>query len=184
MVSRLLLGTAMKHLVLGLALVAVTSANALAQAPGETVQMLPSASVPTVSDWYGWQLLLVDGATLGLSLGAHNGDLALAWIGTGAAVHAAHGHYGRSVASVGMRVALPVLGVYLGAASAQGCTGEDLCALGPAIVGGLIGMGTAEVIDLAMSSDEHEAAPAPTRSWTPVASIRHQSATFGIAARF
>jgi hypothetical protein len=175
----------MKYLLTIFVFVAVTGGTALAQAPGETEVTVPTPSVPTVSEWYGWQILVADGATFSLAGATGQGDIAFGWIGTGAAVHVAHGHNGRAVASLGLRVALPVLGLYLGAASAQGCTGEDLCGLGPALIGGMIGMGIAEVTDLAMSTDEHEVAPlGSSRSWTPVASIRHQSATLGIAARF
>jgi hypothetical protein len=99
-------------------------------------------------------------------------------------LHAAHGNSGRAVASVGLRVGLPLLGATLGASAAQGCQG-DWCGLGDVLVGGLVGMGAAEVADLLMATDEHAIAPASgSRSWTPVASIHHSSATVGIAARF
>jgi len=179
-----LLGLAvMKHLIVTVLFAAVTSGTALAEPPGMTAA-LPAAPAPTESEWYGWQILIADGATLGIAAATEQGELALGWIGTGAVVHTAHGNYGRAVASVGLRVALPLLGASAGAASAQGCTG-DFCGLGEVLVGGLVGMGAAEVIDLVMAKDEHEIAPPrPSRSWTPVASVRHSGATFGIAARF
>jgi hypothetical protein len=181
-VRPLLLSTGMKHLVAMFVFVAVTSGTALAQPTSTNVEALPAA--PTESEWYGWQILLADGATFGMAVATKKGELALGWIGTGAAVHGAHKHYGRSVASMGLRVALPIIGASLGASNAQGCTG-DLCDVGPALAGGLIGMGAAEIVDLVMATDEHEVAPLQSsKTWTPVASVRHSGATFGIAARF
>lgn len=161
--------------------IAALGRTALAQPPGLTEVPTPP---PAPSDWYGWQLLLADGGALGLGAATGNGDIALGWIGTGAVVHGAHHNYGRAVLSVGMRIGLPLAGVFLGESSARGCTG-DLCDLGPALVGGMLGMGTAEVIDLALAKDEPDAAlPARSQRWTPVASVRHSGATLGIAARF
>jgi hypothetical protein len=188
----LLDSTVMKHLIATVVVAAVTSGTAFAQPAltpastpaGTNAEALPAAPAVTESEWYGWQILLADGATFGMAAVTEQGEIALGWIGTGAVVHAAHGNYGRSVASVGLRVGLPLLGASAGAASASGCTG-DFCGLGDVLVGGLVGMGAAEVIDLVMANDEHDIAPPrKSQSWTPVASVRHSGATFGIAARF
>lgn len=168
----------MKILV-AVAVVALASTRALAQ-PALTA---PSAPPITTSEWYGWQVLAADGAALGIGIATEQPEIALGWVGTGAAVHAYHHHYGRAVLSVGMRIGLPILGMALGESSAKGCTG-DFCDLGAVLAGGLVGMGAAEVIDLVESTDEHEVLPAPSRSWTPIAGIRHGGGTLGIAARF
>ncbi len=178
------------------AVVAATTATAFAEpVPSETPPVLtppsetpPAVKVPTATEWYGWQIAAADAAAFGMAAATEHGEIALAWIGTGAAVHAAHHNYGRSFLSVGMRVGLPILGASLGEASAKGCQGE-LCDLGPMLLGGLVGMGAAELIDLAIAKDEHEIVPVHvSRGWTPVASVRHtdatSSATLGIAARF
>jgi hypothetical protein len=121
---------------------------------------------------------------LALALAVKQGEVALGWIGTGAMVHAVHGKFGRSAASVGLRVVLPLLGAMAGASGTHDCTG-DFCGFGGLIAGGLAGAGVAEVIDLVMATDEHEVAPAKaSKSWAPVASVRRSGATFGIAARF
>jgi len=165
----------MKNLVV--ALVLATAGTAAAQ-PAET-----PAKVPTASEWYGWQILGADAAVFTTAAVTHDGTIALGWIGSGAVVHVAHGHNGRAVGSVAARVGLPFLGIMLGAASAKGCNG-DFCALGPAVLGGLAGMGTAEVIDLVNAKDEREIVPVSASRWQPVAKVSHSSATFGVAARF
>jgi hypothetical protein len=77
----------------------------------------------------------------------------------------------------------PLIGLTLGAASAKGCTG-DWCGFGPAVAGGLIGMGAAEVVDLVDATDEREIAPVRAPRWQPVAKVNHSTATFGVSARF
>ncbi|MEO7731152.1 MAG: hypothetical protein ABIY55_09290 [Kofleriaceae bacterium] len=129
-------------------------------------------------------MLLADGAMIGLAFAIDNGAAAAGWIASGAMVHAAHGKYGRSIASLGLRVVLPLVGALAGSSSARGCTSE-FCGLDELVVGGLIGAGVAELIDLGMATDEHEIAPPKrSKSWAPVASIRHSGTTLGIAARF
>jgi hypothetical protein len=115
--------------------------------------------------------------------GATGGTLALGWVATGAIVHASHHNYGRAIGSVLMRVGFPLLGVALGAASANGCSG-DLCALGPAILGGFIGIGTAEVVDLVVAREEVEQPIAPARHWSPVVTARSSAVSFGVAGHF
>ncbi len=173
----------MKSVIPALAIL-VSTAIAYAQ-PGPAGEMpLPAAPAPTESEWYGWQMLLADGGTIGLAAASGDGALALGWLGTGATIHAVHHNYGRSVLSVGLRVGLPFIAGSVAASGAHGCTGNE-CELGAAVGGVLIGMGIAEVIDVSMASEEHEVVPrAPSRGWTPVATLRSSGATFGIAARF
>ena len=73
---------------------AASSGTAFAQ-PADTAAALPTAPAPplatpaltaprrtapapTVSEWYGWKVLLADGATFGFALAINNGDLSLA----------------------------------------------------------------------------------------------------------
>jgi hypothetical protein len=177
----------MKSLIATVALMAATAGTALAQPGLSDGEPLPTAPAPKTTEWYGWEILTADGAAFTVAAATHHGEIALAWIGTGAVVHASHDNYGRSAVSVLLRVGLPVLGASLGAANSHGCSG-DWCGLNDVVAGGLIGMGTAEVIDVVMANEEHEVAPArparPARGWTPVASVRHSGATVGFSAQF
>jgi hypothetical protein len=67
-----------------------------------------------------------------------------------------HGNVGQGLASAVLRAGLPLLGVFLGAASASGCKG-DWCGLGDVVAGGAIGMVSAELIDVALLA--HDSAP-------------------------
>lgn len=82
--------------------------------------------------WYGWQPLLGDAAASPM-------------------IHAAHGHEPRGIGSLALRVAAPLGGLLLGSAIAthmdQNCSHEDLCGLGGALLGGLVGTLTAIVLD-------------------------------------
>ena len=48
-----------------------------------------------------------------------------------------------------LRASLPLVGALLGADSASGCKG-DWCGLGDVVAGGVIGMASAELIDVAL----------------------------------
>ena len=119
----------------------------------------PATSPPaTGSQWYGWQILISDAAVFSFAGLTHNAGVAYGWVGSGAIVHWGHGNVGRGLASAALRVGLPLVGLYLGAANARGCQG-DWCDLNDTVTGGLIGMGAAELIDFALLA--HESAPTP-----------------------
>src|SRR5262249_911775 len=121
-------------------------------APREPATSLPAAS----SQWYGWQILLSDAAVFSFAGLTHNASIAYGWVGGGAIVHLGHGNVGPGLASAVLRVGLPLVGLSLGAASASGCAG-DWCGLGDVVAGGLIGMASAELIDVALLA--HDSAP-------------------------
>jgi hypothetical protein len=128
----------------------------------------PATSPPAASsEWYGWQILISDAAVFSFAGLTRNPSVAYGWVGGGAIVHLGHGNVGRGVASAVLRIGLPLVGGYLGAASASGCTG-DWCGLGEVVVGGLIGMASAELIDVAVLARDRvptpTAAPAAQRS--------------------
>lgn len=128
--------------------------------PSMAMQRDPAISAPAASSqWYGWQILISDAAVFSFAGLTHNPGIAYGWVGSGAIVHLGHGNIGRGVASAVLRVGLPLAGVYLGAASASGCTG-DWCGFGEAIVGGVIGLTSAELIDVALLA--RDSAPTPT----------------------
>jgi hypothetical protein len=112
----------------------------------------------TVSQWYGWQILLSDAAVFSFAGLSRNPGVVYGWLGSGAIVHLAHGNIGRGMASAAFRVGLPIAGVFLGIASAGDCHG-DWCGFGEAIVGGAIGLVSAELIDVALLA--HDSAPSP-----------------------
>ena len=67
--------------------------------------------------WYGWQTLLADATAIGVGVaGANQNSLTLGLGGLGLGllatptIHAAHGHWARAGASLGMRAAVPLFG--------------------------------------------------------------------------
>ena len=125
-------------------------------APRDRATSPPAAAAG--SQWYGWQVLISDAAVFSFAGITGDARIAYGWVGSGAIVHWGHGNIGRGLASAALRVGLPIVGLYLGAASASGCHG-DWCGLGEVVVGGLIGMGSAELIDVALLA--HDSAPTP-----------------------
>jgi hypothetical protein len=138
--------------------------SAIALAPPSMVAPRePAASPPaTSSQWYGWQILISDAAVFSFAGFTGNASIAYGWVGSGAVVHFGHGNVGRGVASAALRVSLPLLGLYAGIAGASGCHG-DWCGVGEALAGGLIGMGSAELIDIVLLARDSAPAPAAVR---------------------
>lgn len=77
------------------------------------------------------------------------GGLGGLWLG-GPIVHTAHGHWGLGLASLALRVALPVAGAAIGGAAADCTKDEWLCGLGEAVLGYTIGTAAAITIDAAV----------------------------------
>ncbi|HSO40490.1 MAG TPA: hypothetical protein VLT33_48520 [Labilithrix sp.] len=146
----------------------------------------PEVAAPSVvrthTHWYGWQTLLVDGASLlvlpavAMTSDSAGGGLLLVagggYLLGGPIVHLAHGEVARAFASLGLRAGLPLVGGFVGVAAAkENCRGE-LCGLGGAFVGAALGMVAATIIDpaaLAYEKVEDESSarsdrPAPVRS--------------------
>ena len=177
-------------IVLALTAPVAVAGPALDPGPGEGTGAQPGAAPAAPSPgaetrWYGWQILVADGGVAALAAGTHDGKWLFLWIGTGAIVHGAHSHAHLALLSVLARVGLPFLGMLGGAAASAGCQGE-LCALGDVVAGGVIGIGVAEVLDVATATEDlgsdrpHVAA----RGWTPVVGALRSGATLGVVGRF
>jgi hypothetical protein len=119
------------------------------------------ASVLSVSaqaradEWYGWQTLTSDAATITLAYGVSklNGDVAgvvaaVGYVGAPVVIHIAHEELGRAAASGGIRVVLPLGGLITGAV--VGGSGHDLLGMvGGGLFGFLAGIIAASAIDAA-----------------------------------
>ncbi len=124
-------------------------------------------------DWYGWQTMTVDAASVGtMALGLNRRFTPLAVAGAGGLLlgapilHAAHGNWGNAGLSLGSRVLFPLGGILLGAL----VSGGDSVAGGLAKTwgGGFLGFGAALVVDYAVISFDDTPATAATpqaRQW-------------------
>jgi hypothetical protein len=140
------------------------TASLLGTAAHAQMPASPEQSVaPPPPETYTLHILAADAASVGLiaagvaavSRASSNEDLGegLATLGVGGLtfggpiVHAAHGHWGRSAVSLGLRVVLPILGASMGYSSAT--CGEDslLCGLGEMAIGFMVGEAMAIAID-------------------------------------
>ena len=143
------------------------------------------------AEWYGWQTLAVDGASLGtLALAGetagHDSSMSnvLLWSSIsgyalgGPIVHAAHGQWGTALADLGLRAgavaAGAAIGYAVGAASGTEMCGAQPCWVQPPLTGLVLGAAagvvTASVVDAAVlgrSKPRRDETPAPAVSWTP-----------------
>jgi hypothetical protein len=65
-------------------------------------------------------------------------------------VHAAHGNWGLGLASFGLRVGLPVVGILIGASTVTCHPSEFLCGVGEIAMGLMIGEAAAITLDAAV----------------------------------
>ncbi len=166
----------------------------------EPVGTLPQRHTET--KWYGWQILLVDAASLvsGAVLAGAGNDTAGAGVAVivggyvlgGPIVHWSNGQVGKGFASLGLRLGAPTAGILTGLAFGAALSGGDSegAAVGAAL-GFLGGTVAAVVIDSAafarktvVVSDEHAARPKV--QWTPTAGYdaKRQAASMGITGTF
>jgi hypothetical protein len=131
--------------------------------------------------WYGWQLLVVDGAALALA-GAVAATaevepdpfnvFAATWYGASAvaapAVHHAHDNWPLGMASFGMRTLAPPVAGFLGLLAACTANGhfDGECARPGWGAGTVVGISGAALIDaLLLGYERPSAAPAPRTQW-------------------
>ncbi|MDP3278392.1 MAG: hypothetical protein Q8Q09_24600 [Deltaproteobacteria bacterium] len=122
---------------------------------------LAASPLASTRSWYGWQILIIDGAAiaLGSAGAAAGGSAAIAFsslAGTasfagGPIVHWAHGHLGRGFASMfGLRLGLPVGGAILGALVGGAAGGfRQVPTFVGAAIGASVGAITGIVLDVA-----------------------------------
>ncbi len=121
-------------------------------------------AVRSESYWYGWQTMSADGASLAVvALGASTGASVVTWAGIGGLVlgaplvHVANKRGEIGAVSLGLRIALPLLGAGIGYASAGSCYEDPnsheflghcfLHGLNEAAAGLLVGLASASIID-------------------------------------
>jgi len=136
--------------------------------------------------WYGWQILVVDGLSIGaIAIASSDQADVMAPIGVlglalGAPiVHAVRGHYGRAAGSLLMRPGLVALGGYIGYKVKEGCViDRETGCLDPMAYGLLGGAVIAGLVDTFVLAWE------PTARVAPVVTPTNGGATFGLAGAF
>jgi hypothetical protein len=158
-------------------------ATAHADPPGMTAPLAPGPPVDQDTGSYRLQTALCDVAALTMfAMQSHSdgdaaGTIGLAmYVAGGPIVHLIHHHNGRAVASLALRVALPLVAGAVGAAMASGnCGGGDcddgFAELGGVIIGAVVGMVGASAIDigyLSRGEDAPATRPAPILPPAPI----------------
>lgn len=101
----------------------------------------------TKRDWYGWQVLLVDGASVLVMIGGGVAKSSavvatggLVYLGGPAVAHFAHGNVGRGLGSIGLRTGAPFVGGLLGlAVGAASCSTDRASCAGVGAAFGFFG---------------------------------------------
>lgn len=166
----------------------VIMAPALRDEAGEE----PSAGKRAEKHWYGGPILLTDGIAYGsLALGLEfeeTGPAALP-VGVltyalgGPIVHLAHGNWGRSAISTGVRILLPIVGLAIGANADDGYDGSSggTDRTGALLGGVLTGMAAATLVDAALLAYE-PVAESPTVA--PMVNVGKDHAFIGATGTF
>lgn len=158
-------------------------------APGLTVPLEQPQDTEIVDKGYTGQILLVDAVGIATIFAAGSTENeVLAWAGVGvlaagpAVVHAKHGRSGEAIASLAMRPALTIGGIYAGAKLGYDPNCDDLCGFGEAIIGGMAGYGLAVIIDSAYLARTKRT----TReaNWMPTINATSSSVQLGLGGRF
>lgn len=137
--------------------------------------------------WYGYQTLAVDALALGvLALAVEEDDPEVAWVGLGLAtvgpalVHAAHNRTTAAVGSSLLRVGAVAAGLSIGAAlESCGPDAHSTCRAEGAMIGALIGWGTAALIDGVVVAREQRA-----RRVVPTFAATGDGVRVGLGGRF
>jgi hypothetical protein len=192
--QRLLFVGPMRSLVVLLVLVATAHADP----PGMTAPVA-SPVEPGDIDSYRLQTAMSDAAALAMFViaaksedGDAAADLGFAmYVAGGPIVHLIHHHNGRAVASLALRVALPVVAGAVGAALTSGnCSNDDDCgfaALGGALIGAVVGAGAASAIDigyLSRGDDAPATRPAPILPPAPLGPAEPHQVRVGVTFAF
>jgi hypothetical protein len=176
-------------------------------APG-AARSAPPAPAPAHAEkeWYGWQTLAMDSASVvafvaGVSRFPALSDAGLAgYVLGGPAVHLGHGRVGVAFADLGVRLTAPLFASLIGygidVSSSGPCTGDEIClrGLGGAVIGLLVGHAAAVVLDATVFSiaptssappapNEARAAPEPPR-FVPSLAIGPRGVSAGVGGSF
>jgi hypothetical protein len=171
-----------------LALLVVAVARvAAAEPPGIAAPVQVPAPVGQQS--YRLETVCVDGVAISLTtwaLSSQNssaGWLAAAtYLAGGPIVHLAHDRPLRAAGSLGLRLALPIIGGLIG--SKQGHCSGDVCGSDQTGFGVFTGVVAAAVVD-SLWLAEGDGPPAPTRaSWSPTMSAGPAGVALGLAGSF
>lgn len=181
------------------------------QAPADTPDQAP-ASAPVTEPtalgprpWYGWQLLIIDGAVLATAGTADvaqvRGDgatalglsLGLVFNIAPPIVHAFHHRSGIAWASFGVRSTLPAA-IWLSTLLIQSCRGDDggrfasECVSSTAAnASAYLGLAAASALDASLFAWENPSNHKPSRAtleWTPIVAPRTDGLTVGILGAF
>ena len=143
------------------------------------------ASPRETGGWYGYQIVLADAALIGLAIGTENGTPLLGMLATGPIIHALHDKGRSSIAmSLLRRSAFPVGGLLIGvatcdddddASSDEEWGGSAFQCLGAGVGGFLVGAAVAEVVDLAVATEDLP---------MPIVTYDGQHAMVGFGGRF
>jgi hypothetical protein len=143
------------------------------------------------SEWYGWQTLLSDVATVGFVFTQREESTffklgVAAFVAVPPVIHFGHKNYVRGFESLGMRLLLPTGGAFLGLMGGlAGCKGNVSCELVPAAVGGGIGVVTASVLDATVFARKRLPPPSDSAvQWRPLVLVGKNDARIGVGGTF
>lgn len=179
------------------------------EAPAVPPTVPVSRTAPAERSWYGWQILLADAASFACVGVTEQEACLLGFALSGPVVHTLHGRPGRGLASLGLRVGLPLIGALIGSAVAN-CPEEppapppsngnghgsgfgtvsipSFCGLSEVALGTMIGAAGAMAVDgvLAFTDGEpaREASKPSRYAFSPRLAVGQNNVAMGIGGTF
>jgi hypothetical protein len=143
-----------------------------------------------VRDWYGWQTLASDVASLGVVLSLRDPTATkigvMSYLAVPPVIHVANHNYAQGLESLGLRVLAPAAGAALGLLVGSAvCRGDRDCLALPLATGFGVGIASAAVLDatvLAVKQPAHHVGAG--LRWRPVLMAGKTAARIGVAGTF
>jgi hypothetical protein len=169
----------------------LATARVWADPPGLTPTAATTTAAPVEDNSYRLQIGIANAAGIAMIVATAGSDRALelsiaTFIFASPAVHLFHDRPTRALASLGLHVGVPLLGILVGVGVGGGNRPADEDDLGPAIIGGLIGAAAgaaiASIIDISVLAKND----APSRVLPVIAPTPGGAGgmTFGLAGAF
>jgi hypothetical protein len=163
-------------------------------APSSQGAATPDAQPESETQWYGGRLMLVDGLSVAaMIMGGGSGVTAVGFGGIFLAapiVHLTEGRAGAAFGSLGLRVAMPLAGMFIGGAIySAGHQGDASCrcmgGIAEAAGGAMLGLLGAMALDYAFLGLKPSAeGPRAGIAIVPTATIAQNAGSLGLAGRF
>lgn len=156
-------------------------------APGATSPPTAEPEVEVEVEHYGWQIVIADAATTVLFVNGQGRPGLALYALAGPIIHGAHEQVGGAMASLALRLGLPVLSAWTWGwyAHSRCAPHDDDCETDGAVAVGLVlGFASAMVLDATVLAHAAKPRRAAGATWMPQVTASSQRVALGVLGRF